>query len=469
MSVDDPLLSAVDLAAAIRDRRISSAEAVDEALRRVDAWEPAINAYTEVLHDDARAAARRADEAVARGEALGPLHGVPVAIKDLIDTLGLPTYRGSLLLEGSRETPDAPSWARLKAAGIVLVGKTTTPEFGWKAGSTSPRSGVTRNPWDPMLTSGGSSSGSAATLAAGGVPLTLGSDGGGSVRIPASFCGVFAMKGSLGRIPIAPWSATEWLSCAGPMTRTVEDSAVAFDLLKGPHPDDHQALPDDGVDYADRIRRDLPAGTRVGYARTLFGVAVDPGVGEAVDRAARALADSGVEVVEVAPDWPDPFEIFATLWIGGRGTVYRELVRGREELADPGFARIVEAGAAIDASALFAAMKARAGFAARVHRLFEDIDLLVLPTVPVPPFAAEDDAPGWVDDPSPVAWARWTPFTPVFNLSGNPAASVPCGLADGLPVGLQIAGRRHDDALVLQASAQVERLLGGLTAPGVAP
>lgn len=466
--MDDVLRSAGDLAAAIRERRLTSREATEESLRRIDRWEPAINAYSDLYRDQALADASAADAALARGEQVGPLHGVPVAIKDLIDTAGMATHRGSLLIDPARATADAPIWERFRASGIVLVGKTTTPEFGWKAGSTSPRTGVTRNPWNPALTSGGSSSGSAATLAAGAVPIALGSDGGGSVRIPAAYCGVFAMKGSLGRIPAVPWSATEWLSCAGPMTRTVADSALAFDLLKGPHPDDHQSLPDDGLRYADVVREALPAGTRVAYARTLFGVAVDPEVAAAVDGAARTLAASGIPVDEVAPAWPDPFDVFAALWVGGRGTVYRDLVRGREDVADPGFARIVEAGAAVDTAALLGAMRARAEFAAHVHRLFERYDLLLLPTVPTPPFPAELDVPAWVDDPSPVAWVRWTPFTPAFNLSGNPAASLPCGLADGMPVGLQIVGRRHDDALVLQASAHLERLLEPLPEPRLA-
>lgn len=451
--------SVTEAAALIRDGALSPEDLVRDALERIDSWNDATNAFCTVYAEQALSQARSAAEAVARGERLGALHGIPIGVKDLFYTAGLRTTRGSRAFEAFVPDADAPIIERVKAAGAILIGKTTTPEFGWTAASTSRLFGPTRNPWNPALTTGGSSSGSAAAVAARMVPATLGTDGGGSVRVPAAFCGIFAMKGSLGRIPVWPWSATEALSHAGPMTLTVADSAYLFDVLKGPHPKDHGCLPDDGLSYCDEIKRPVE-GMRVAYVPSLFGTRVDSGIAAQVASAARVVErelDCHVDLVE--PDWPDPFEIFETIWVGGRGVVYGRAVGDRHAELDPGFAHLIDASRQIDLQQYLDATRARAQFSNRVQALLEQYDLLIMPSVPILPFPADRSGPEtgpYADSRSPVAWARWTPFSYPFNLTGNPAASLPCGWSDGLPVGLQVVGRRFDDASVLRLSAAFE-------------
>jgi len=460
-TMDFSRLSAVEMVEGLASGAWSSERLVGAALAAIQTHNPRINAFCQVYTGAALEAARGWDAARARGEDLPPLAGVPVAVKDLTDTAGLATERGSKLFRGKVPATDAPIIERLKASGAVVVGKTTTPELGWKGGSWSPLTGATRNPWNTDLTSGGSSAGSGAALAARLVPVALGSDGGGSVRIPAAFCGVFAMKGSLGRIPNAPASTTEVLTCCGPMSVTVADSALLFDLLKGPHPADHLSLPDDGLSYGELCRRP-PEGLRVAYAPTLFGLPVDPRIAAVVETAVGRIAtDLPVRVEQPALDLEDPFSAFETIWVAGRGIAYGGLTVGREDEVDPGFLKLVQASRGYRLDDWLAAMRRRAAFAAAMNRLFERHDLLVMPTIPVPPFPAEDDLPAdQIERDSPVAWARWTPFTPPFNLSGHPAASLPAGwTAEGLPVGLQVVGPRFADGRVLQFCAAVERIL----------
>lgn len=448
------------IAQQLRNGELTSEALVGTCLAQIATLNPVVNAFSQVYADRSLEQARACDLDRAAGRIRGPLHGVPVGVKDLFFTAGLPCERGSAAYRGFVPDATAPIVERTLDAGAIMIGKTTTTEMGWSGSSVSEFYGPTRNPWNPALTSGGSSSGSAAALAARMVPLTLGSDGGGSVRIPAAFCGVFAMKGSLGRIPAWPWSATEMLSHAGPMTLTARDSALMFNLLKGPDPRDHQALPDDGQDY---LQAALPETLRIGYAPTLFGVpvapAIDKVVREAVSRLARLLP---VRIEEVSPGWPDPIAIFETLWVAGRGVAYG----AGADLAQfgSGFAGLVEASRRYGLADYLDAVKARAAFAGQVHGWFRDFDLLVLPTLPVEPFPAGLEAPeGHPSGSEALRWTGWTPFTYPFNITGNPAASLPCGISPaGNPVGLQIVGRRHADALVM-AFAQAAELHLGMT------
>ncbi|MGO4836307.1 amidase family protein, partial [Rhizobiaceae sp. 2RAB30] len=283
----------------------------------------------------------------------------------------------------------APIVQRMIDAGAIMIGKTTTTEMGWSGSGNSEFYGPTRNPWNPALTSGGSSSGSGAALAARMVPFTLGSDGGGSVRIPAAFCGVFAMKGTLGRVPAWPWSATEMLSHAGPMSLSARDSALLFNIVKGPDPRDHQALPDDEADYT----QTSGIGTlRIGFVPTLFGFDVAPEIERVVGHAVETIAgDLRLDIHTVSLDWPDPIGIFETLWVAGRGVAYG----ASSDLSTfgSGFRGLVEASSRFGLADYLGAMKARAEFAGKVHALFETIDLLLLPTVPIEPFAADLEAP----------------------------------------------------------------------------
>jgi aspartyl-tRNA(Asn)/glutamyl-tRNA(Gln) amidotransferase subunit A len=420
-----------------------------------------VNAFSQLFDREALEEARQCDADAERGKLRGPLHGIPMGVKDLFLTRGLITARGSRAFRSYVPSETAPIVQRALAAGAIIIGKTTTTEMGWSGSSVSEFYGNTRNPWNPTLTSGGSSSGSGAALAARMVPFALGSDGGGSVRIPAAFCGVFAMKGSLGRIPAYPWSATEMLSHAGPMTVTAEDSALLFDVLKGPHPHDHLSLPDDGLAYLHHQIE--PARLRIAFAPTLFEYAVQPEIAAAVRHAVDKFTTGlGIAAHAVAPNWADPIEIFETLWVVGRGVVYGKAAE--TEHFGSGFRRLVEHSKRYDVSDYLKAMQRRAAFAASVHDFFQDYDLLLLPTVPEKPFEAETEAPG-----SPrsnprgqsdvLPWTTWTPFTYPFNISGNPAASIPCGFTpDGLPVGLQVVGRRHDDRTVLGFCQAIEKV-----------
>ncbi|WP_210328131.1 amidase [Mesorhizobium caraganae] len=446
--------SVLSLSAAISSGSLTSESLVQESLARIRRLNPILNAFSQVFEEEALDEARACDREAAQGRLRGPLHGIPMGVKDLFFVSGRLCQRGSAPYRNFAPKATAPIVQRMIDAGSIMIGKTTTTEMGWSGSGHSEFYGPTRNPWNPELTSGGSSSGSGAALGARMVPFTLGSDGGGSVRIPAAFCGIFAMKGSLGRVPTWPWSATETLSHAGPMSLSAKDSALLFNVAKGPDPRDHQALPDDGANYADMHSMQS---LRIGFAPSLFGFPVAREVDRAVRDAVGVLArELGIDVRPVSLDWEDPIRIFETLWVAGRGVAYG----AQADLSDfgSGFRRLVEASAQYALADYLSAAKARAEFAGSVHALFENIDLLLLPTVPVEPFAADRETPEGFNSPSQVlAWTGWTPFTYPFNLSGNPAASLPCGLtANRLPVGLQVVGRRHADALVMAFCQQAE-------------
>ncbi|NWF11781.1 amidase [Pseudomonas salomonii] len=450
----------IDAAEAIRSGSLSAVHLVEQSLHAIEIHNPTLNAFGDVYADAALAQAQALTEEARAGQLRGPLHGVPFGIKDLFSTAGLRTTRGSLTGLEHVPSQDAPIIRRLKDAGAIILGKTATTEFGWTGASTSRVFGNGRNPWNPQLTSGGSSSGSAIAVAARMVPGTLGSDGGGSVRIPAAFCGAFAMKGSLGRIPTWPWSATEMLSHAGPITRTVRDSALLFDILSGPDPLDHQALP--ALTESCLARCGQPLGPlRVAYCPTLFNTPVDPVIAASVEAAVYNLSERlPVTVTTLEVDWQDPLATFETLWVGGRGIAYGKTLADRLDQLDPGFAALIQRAGEYDLGDYLKAVQQRAQFANQVHALFNDYDVLLLPTLPTLPFAADQVAPdGWPGADGAVPWARWTPFTYPFNITGNPAASLPCGFSpSGLPIGLQVVGPRFADAQVLQFCAAVEAI-----------
>ena len=445
------------MARGVRNRTLSPVELVRAALEAIERTDSRLNAWCEVLAERALSEAAEREAEALRGELRGSWHGVPIGVKDLFLTAGVPTRRGSRLYADAIPTEDSPAVERMLRAGAVMVGKNTTPESGWKAASNSPLYGVTRNPWDTRLSAGGSSSGSAVAVAAGHVPLSLGSDGGGSLRIPAAFCGIFSLKPTLGRVPTYPLSSSEHLSHAGAMTRSVADSAMALDVLKGPHPQDPNSLPGDGSSWLAALDA-LPAGCRVGLAPTLFGRSLDAQVERCVQAAFSRLREvPGLQCIETNLDLPDPVDIFDRLWVA-RGAPYLGRPASERALMDPGLVRLVERSAALDLAGHLQALQERAAFCRRVERAFEGFDLLVTPMVPVQPFAAEVDGPPDMDERPPVPWARWTPFSYPFNLTGQPAAAVPCGWTDGgLPVALQVVGPRFADLRVLQLCAAWER------------
>ncbi|MEQ7921768.1 amidase family protein [Xanthomonas sp. WHRI 1810A] len=455
-----PMPTVIEAAASIRDGGITPVQLVEASLSSIQTHNATLNAFGDVYADAALTQARKLTEEAEVGLYRGPLHGIPFGIKDLFSTAGLRTTKGSLTALDNVPVQDAPIIRRLKEAGAIILGKTATTEFGWTGASTSRVFGNGRNPWNPQLTSGGSSSGSAIAVAAHMVPASLGSDGGGSVRIPGSFCGAFALKGSLGRIPTWPWSATEMLSHAGPITRTVRDSALLFDILSGPDPLDHQALPAPTESYLARCDQPLRA-LRVGYCPTLFETPVDPVIASAVEAAVQQMAQAlPIKVTTLTLDWQDPLATFETLWVGGRGIAYGQALVNQMDQLDPGFAELIKRSADYDLAGYLKAVQQRAAFANQVHALFKDVDLLLMPTLPILPFSADGVAPeGYVGQDGAVPWARWTPFTYPFNITGNPAASIPCGFSpSGLPIGLQVVGPRFADAEVLQFCAAFEAL-----------
>ena len=449
-------LSAIDLADLIRRKQVSPVEVVEALLGRIELVNPRLNAYCTVTADAARTAARAAEAAVLRGDPLGPLCGVPFSVKDLVITRGVRTAFGSRIYEHHIPDEDAPVVERLCAAGAIMVGKTTTPEFGWKGATDSPLTGISRNPWDLTKTPGGSSGGAAAAVAAGLAPLAVGTDGGGSIRIPASFCGVFGLKPTCGLVPVYPTPNTGTLSHVGPMTRSVRDAALMLQVLAGPDDRDPLSFPATGIDFTGGLDDGI-RGLRVAWSPTFGYAKVAPEVRVLAEAGARRFQDLGCRVEEVERVFADPDPIWAPLFYAGVAARLEPFLAEWRDRIDPGLLEVVEEGNRLSGVELIKASFARAAFYQEVRQFFQRYDLLLSPTLAVPPFAAGMERP-----PDYPAGSRlsWVAFTYPFNLTGHPAATVPCGFtADGLPIGLQIVGRRLQDGLVLRASAAFEAAL----------
>jgi aspartyl-tRNA(Asn)/glutamyl-tRNA(Gln) amidotransferase subunit A len=454
-------MDAVTLAAAIRQRRVSPVEAVSAALDRIAARTD-LNAFITVTADSALAAAREAERAVRRGDALGPLHGVPYSVKDLTLTAGVRTTMGSAIFEHFVPREDAMAVARAKAAGAILIGKTTTPEFGHKQSTDAPLFGRTLNPIDPRYTCGASSGGAAVAVAAGMGPLALGTDGGGSIRIPASCCGIVGMKATLGAIPnLQPADLFGANSYVGPMARNVADTALLYGVLQGADrrdPYGQLALPERAP------ARATLAGLRVAYLPAC-GNSVDPQVLAATDAAVRLMEQDGARVEPVSLDFVSLERHFLVMLesvtasrVGARLEAFRERL-------DPSLVATVERGRGHGAAALLDAVAARTQAFSALQAVFERHDVLVSPTVSAPPLPVEQDPNGIVEiagKPAGTIRGAWYPYTYPMNLTGHPALSMPCGRsAGGLPIGLQLCGRWHEDWRLLDVAARVERLLAG--------
>ncbi|MER6572115.1 amidase [Streptomyces sp. NPDC001093] len=444
-------LTAVQLLDGYRKGEFSPVEATAQALERARRIQPEVNAFVRLTEQDALTRARESEERWRRGEPAGLLDGVPVTVKDILLLRGHPTLRGSKTIseQGSWDE-DAPSVARLREHGAVFLGKTTTPEFGWKGVTDSPLSGTTRNPHDHSRTAGGSSGGSAAAVALGAGPLSLGTDGGGSIRIPAAFCGIFGLKPTYGRVPLYPASAFGTLSHAGPMTRDAADAALLLDVISAPDPRDWSGLPPAPGSFTEGLRGGVH-GLRVAYSPSLGGqVPVHPAVAAAVRRAVALLADLGAYVEETDPDFSEPVEAFHTLWFSGAARLTERFSARKRQLLDPGLREICVRGARYSALDYLAAVDVRMDLGRRMGRFHERFHLLVTPTLPLTAFEAGVETPR---GSAHRRWTGWTPFTYPFNLTQQPAATVPVGTdGDGLPVGMQLVAARHRDDLVLRAA-----------------
>lgn len=454
MADEVAFLSAEDLVAAYRARTLSPVEVVETILARIGRVNPVVNAYTTVSTEQAMAGARTAEAAYAAGEA-GPLAGVPFSIKDLTPTKGIRTARGSLVDPDWVPGEDPPVVERLYAAGGVILGKTNTPELGWKGDSGNRVFGPTFNPWKLDRTAGGSSGGAAAAVAAGLGPLAQGSDGAGSVRIPAAFCGIFGLKPSFGLVPQYPSSAVGDLSHLGPMTRTVTDAALMLNAIAGDDPRDRLSW-SSGVDYTHGLNDGIK-GLRVAYSLTLGYVDVDPDVAQAVNEGVKTLASLGAEVVEVDPGVGDPADILDKLWAGAMAGYFLGRLDQVGDLIDQGLLATVQRTADLTAGELANAQQRRNAYYAGMREFMRDFDLLVTPSMPSTAFTAGLDEPdNWRRQT--IAPLDWTPFTFPFNITGQPAATLPAGFdRQGLPIGLQLVGRRREDATVLRASRAFEK------------
>ena len=429
--------------------------AVAQALfDRLDALQPKLNVFCVVDRDGALAAARAAERRWHAGTPLSPVDGVPATIKDLMLTRGLPTLRGSHLIDPAQDwSEDSPAVARLKEAGAVILGKTTTPEFGWIAVGDSPLTGITRNPWNLDRTPGGSSAGAAAACAAGIGVLNLGSDGAGSIRIPSCFSGVFGIKPSYGLVPAYPPSPMGLLSHHGPIARSVADAAAMLDAIARPDTRDPYSLPPREGSFGDGID-DGVRGWKIAYSADLGYARVDREIAEACAAAARQFAALGAEVEEVGQIFESPREALLTLWFAGAARIVAGIPAERLARCDPGFTAIAKAGEAISAVDYLGADMVRNALGRTMGAFHERYDLLLTPMMPVPALPVGED----LNDPaSEEHWVDWSPFSYPFNLTRQPAASIPCGLtANGLPIGLQIVGPLHGDAKVLRAARAFE-------------
>jgi aspartyl-tRNA(Asn)/glutamyl-tRNA(Gln) amidotransferase subunit A len=453
---DLSMMSAIQLVDGYRCGEFSPEDAARAALDSIRAHDGEVNAFVLVDEQAALGQARASTRRWQAGNPIGPADGVPASIKDMLLTRGWPTLRGSTLVEESRSWDvDAPAVARLRESGAVFLGKTTTPEFAWKGVTDSIRHGATGNPWGADLTSGGSSGGAATAVGLGMGTWSVGTDGGGSVRIPASFTGTVALKPTFGRIPIYPPSPYGTLSHAGPMTRTVTDAALLLDLIARPDSRDWAALDPPTVSYLEGLD-DGVVGLRIALSSTLGYGRNDPEIDSAVRAAAQVLADAGAHVEEVDPDITDCVEAFHILWFTGAAKVIEQYGEGAIERVDPRLREAIrEFGTDVSAAAYLDATAERMDLGVRMGAFHDRFDLLVTPTMPIPAFGTGQNAPaGW---PSTL-WTSWTPYTYPFNMTQQPALSLPCGLTAGRrPIGLQVVGPRHADALVLRAGRAYER------------
>ncbi|GLF97752.1 amidase [Streptomyces yaizuensis] len=469
-------LSAARLAQLIRSREISPVEAVQSALDRIDRVNPAVNAFVTLCADEALAAAKQAEEALTSGEPVGPLHGVPIGVKDLDPVAGVRITRGSRAF-AEAIAPDTISCVeRLTAAGAVVVGKTNTPEFGHKATTDNELFGATSTPFNLAMNAGGSSGGSAAAVAAGMVPLAQGSDAGGSLRVPGAFCGVFTLMPTFGRVavPARPnaFRRLNPMVCYAPLARSVEDAVIGVDLMSGPHPRDPFSFP---VEHPlrDALSRPL-TGLRIGYSPDLGGYPVESEVESVVRAALPAFAEAGATVTEIDFRLPMPHAELTAMWRRYLSLAHAESAEiSRRQGLDflgpelsavisPDYLDSVRAGFEPDAVSSRLDDLLRTEVLDTFETLFDSYDLIISPVNSIAGVRNADDrttvGPREINGEAVDELVGWSLTSP-FNLMASPAATVPAGVAgNGVPVGLQIAARRHHDALVVAAAAAFERI-----------
>jgi aspartyl-tRNA(Asn)/glutamyl-tRNA(Gln) amidotransferase subunit A len=459
-SNDISYLSVYEMRDKIETQELTSLQITEAIIQRIEKFNEKINAYCTPTFDIARESARQADKAVKEGKDLLPLHGIPTSIKDLVLTKGIRTTFGCVLYENNTPEVDEVVIERLKNAGMVLLGKTNTPAFGHQAVTDNPIFGKTKNPWNLERTSGGSSGGAGASVASGMGPLALGSDGGGSIRIPSSFCGVYGLKPSYGRIPHYPSAGIKWngLDHYGPIVRYVKDAAVMLDVMAGPFGGDRHSLPKTDVTYSDLV--DIkPKNLKIGYSFDLgFIKAVDPEVEKVVMDSVQKFGEFGWQPEKMKMKLKRPEMTFNTLVTAGLAHDLESYLEEWQEQMSPNLVRMVQAGLTYSAVDLERAMYQRKLIHEEIFKQFQKYDILITPSTAVYPFELGKMFPSRIAGKraSPVAWMS---FTFPFNLTGNPAASIPCGWSrEGTPIGMQIVGKQFDEETVLQVSKAFEEL-----------
>jgi len=454
MSDDILSLTAGELVAHYRSKRLSPVEATRAALDRIAKLDPIYNAF--VMVDETRALkdAQASEKRWQRGMPAGSVDGVPTTVKDLIVTEGWPTLRGSRTIDPKQPwTEDGPPVARMKEQGAVFLGKTTTPEFGWKGVTDSPLTGITVNPWNTRLTPGGSSGGAAVAAAFGMGSLHIGTDGGGSIRIPAGFCGLFGFKPTFGIVPVHPHSPAATLWHQGPISRNVADAALMLTVIARPDPRDWYQAPARNIDYRQELDSGVK-GLRIGYSPTLGYAHVDPEVAMLVEEGARVFESLGARVEELDLELEDPIAIMQPLWAVALALAIAPMTTAQRALVDPPLLELAEPGFGLSALEYRRLERAREAFGRRMCMLHQDYDLLITPQLAVAAFEAGYEVP---PGSGRTRWWEWSPFTYPFNLSQQPAAAVPCGFTrEGLPVAMQLVGDRFADARVLQAARAYE-------------
>lgn len=446
--------TALDLARMIREKEISPVELVEDTLTRQEALEPALNCFVTRTPEVALAAAKRAEQAVFNGDDLGSLHGLPISVKDLISMANVPWTFGSKPFAKNIGSVDAPSVARARAAGAAIIGKTTTSEFGCKGTGDSPLTGITRNPWNLDKTPGGSSAGAGASVAAGLTPFALGTDGGGSIRIPSSLCGLFGIKAQFARVPLFPVPATPTLAHVGPLTRTVRDAALLLGTISGHDRRDPFAVAAPVPDYLGACGQSIK-GMRIAWSPTFGYARSDPEIVQICETAARSFEQMGctVELVD-APIGAEPLDLWTAEFYGGVGTKLKDILNDSADQLDPAVVTLLSRALDSSIEDYFKLLFSRYEFRETVREFFEKYDLLLSPVLPVAAFdVGLNVPPGW-EDRNAVSWVY---FTYPFNATGQPAASVPAGFTkSGLPVGLQMVGRINSEVDIFRAAAAFE-------------
>lgn len=453
MTKDLTQASAAELGKLYDKGKASPVETMKAVLARAEKLATNVNALCHIETDAALAAARDSEKRWKKSEPLSPLDGVPVSIKELVRVKGWPSSMGSKLTDKSPADADAPAVARLREAGAIVFAQSTSSEYGHKGVTDSPLHGITRNPWNTGMTPGGSSGGAGAAVAAGLGPIAIGTDGGGSVRIPASFNGLVGLKATFGRVPAWPPSMTGDLANTGPMARTALDVALMMNAIARPDARDGYGLPGDDTDYTKKLGKKLPKKLKVGFALRFGDHPIDIEVAAMVTKAARQFEEFGctVETVEAPFSYAEAGRAFVIHWLAALQRLLQLFPEERHHEFDPNLLAGAKAGLRYTLQDVVNAQVTRRDLTIAWNLFFEKYDLLLTPTVAVQPFEAGTNLPPGPDGKPNI---MWSPYTPQFNLTRHPAATVPCGLSRlGLPVGLQIASAHYKDALVLRAAA----------------